>query len=207
MKWLGRIGIALGALIVINITVNVIITYILTNKVTAAYESGIQEGYAQGYVAGYQEGATVGYQKGSKAGYQEGSTAGHEKSKEEDYSNEYIAGFEETVSTGYLVRNPTYNEVQQILAGEETTSVRELNNHVEGKGFRAAYVRYKTAYSVTKESYYELVAFATTDKGLIFIEPASHKEVKLKVDKRYSELNGYSLPDYDDTITEIRIIW
>ncbi len=202
MKWLGRIGIALGALIVINITVNVIITYILTNKVTAAYESGIQEGYAQGYVVGYQEGATVGYQKGSKAGYQAGS--------EEDYSNgysEYKADFEEAVGTGYLVRNPTYNEMQEFLANEEMTSVWKINNNAEAHGIRAAYVAYETVYIATKGKHYELVAFMTVDEGLIFVEPSSHKEIKLKVGKRYSELNGHPLPDYDDTITKIRTIW
>jgi len=207
MKWLARIGIALGALIVINISVNVVITYILTNKVTTAYESGIQEGRAQGYVVGYQEGITVGYQKGSKTGYQAGSMVNNEKGREEGYSSGYKAGFEEAIGTGYLVRNPTYDEVQEFLADEETTSAWEINNNAEARGTRAAHVTYETVYIAAKGKSYELVAFVTIDKGLIFVEPSSHKEVKLKIGKRYSELNGYSLPDYDDTITKIRVIW
>jgi len=207
MKWLARIGIALGVLIVINISVNVVITYILTNKVITAYESGIQEGRAQGYVVGYQEGITVGYQKGSKTGYQAGSMVNNEKGREEGYSSGYKAGFEEAIGTGYLVRNPTYDEVQEFLADEETTSAWEINNNAEAQSIRAAHVAYETAYTATKGKHYELVAFATIDRGLIFVEPPSHKEVKLKIGKRYSELNGYSLPDYDDTITKIRIIW
>ena len=172
MKWLERIGIALGALIVINITVNVVITYILTNKVTTAYESVIQEGYAQGYVVGYQEGATVGYQKESEAGYQMGS--------EENYSNgysEYKAASEETVDTGYLIRNPTYNELQEFLANEERTSVWGINNNAEAYGIRAAYIAYETVYIAAKGKHYELVAFTTVDEGLIFIEPQPEMEL------------------------------
>jgi len=207
VKWLKRISIVIGVLIAISITANVVMSNILNDRVIAAHESGSQEGYAQGYVVGNQEGTTVGYQEGGRAGYQAGSTTGYEKGGEEGYNSGYKAGFEEGVGAGYIVRNPTYNEVQEILTDGEATSAWELNNHAEAKGFRAAYVQYKTIYSATKGEVYELVAFETIDKGLIFVEPSSHKEVKLEVGKHYSGLNELSPPDYDDTITKIRIIW
>jgi len=189
MKRLKIISIVIGGLIAISIIASVVITNALNNRITAAHERGSQEGYAQGYVVGYQEGTAVGYEKG----------------KEEGYNSGYKAGFQEGVGTGYLVRNPTYNEVQEILAQEKTTSAWEINNNAEAKGIRAAFV---FVYIATGGAY-RIVGFETVDKGLIFIDqwPTGPKEVKLEIGKRYSALIGYMPPDYDDTITKITIIW
>jgi len=195
MKWLKRISIIVAALIVISIVGSIVTTNILNNKVTTAQESGSQEGQAQGYVAGYQQGAAVGYQEGSKAGYPKG--------KEEGYNSGYTTGFGEGIGTGYLVRNPTYDEVQEILAEDVTWDTLEIINNAEAQGIRAAFVYIDLA----SGDVYWGIAFETVDKGLIFIEPSSHKEVKIETGKRYSELNGLSPPDYDDTITKITIIW
>jgi len=203
MKWLKRTSIIIGALIIIGIIANVVTGNILNDRVTIAHESGSQKGYAQGYVVGYQEGTTVGYQEGSEAGYQEGSTIGYEKGQQEGYNSGYKAGFEEEIGTDYLVRNLTYSEVQEILAQDKTHSAWEINNNAEARGIRAAYV----IVHIADGGAYSTVGFETVDKGPIFIEPSLHKEVKLEIGKRYFDLNGYSPPDYDDTITKITIVW
>jgi len=206
MKRLKIISIVIGGLIVIGFIASVVMTNALNNRITAAQESGRQEGSAQGYVVGYQDGTIVGYQEGSEVGYQEGSTAGYEKGREEGYNYGYEAGFDQGVGTGYPLRNPTYSEMQQILAQEETTSAGEINNDAEAKGIRAAYVCVKIA--AGRE--YTILGFETVDKGLILIDPqwpTGPKEVRLEIGKRYSQLVGYLTPAYDDTITEIIIIW
>jgi len=207
MKWLKRISIVVGALIVISIIASIVTTNILNNRITVAHESGNQEGYAQGYVVGHQEGSTVGYQEGNKAGYQAGSKVSYQEGEEEGYNSGYKIGFDDGIGTGYIVRNPTYKEVQEILAEDATHSAWKINNNAEAEGIRAAYVEYETPHIIAEGRVYLLVAFDTVDKGLIFVKPSSHKEVKVEIGKRYSELNRLSLPDYDDTITKITIIW
>jgi len=170
MKELKILGIVIGVLIIILISV----TIVAENKITDAGERGFSEGYAQGYVAGY--------------------------------------GFEEEISADYLVRNPTYDQVQEILAEDETHCAYEINNYAETKGIRAALVTVSTVQirdiKLMRPWSVILVAFETVDKGLIFIEPGSHKEVKVEIGKRFSELNRwFRLLPGDDTITKITIVW
>ena len=55
---------------------------------------------------------------------------------------------------------------------------------------------------------YELVAFETIDRGLIFIEPWSHREVKIDIGKSYRRSAGKVRPThYDDTIVEVQLPW
>ncbi len=159
-----------------------------------ANESGFAEGYAQGYEVGFREGNQVGYQAGSKIGY--------ERSSQEDLNSSGSRGF-------YFVYNPTYDEVQEILAENKEASAREIHDYAETNGIRAAYVRAPIARQATEGMVYlyQLVAFETVDRGLIIIEPWSHKEVKVEVGQRYSKLNDFPPRDYDDTITKITIVW
>ena len=79
----------------------------------------------------------------------------------------------------------------------------EVNNFTEANGIRTAYVRV----GIAAGGSYRIVAFETVDRGFIFIRPRSHEEIKVEVGKSYSELNGFSPPAYDDTITKITIAW
>ena len=52
-----------------------------------------------------------------------------------------------------------------------------------------------------------LVAFETVDRGFVIIEPWSKREVRVAEGGSYSELNGFDIPEYDDTITKITVVW
>jgi len=193
MKGLIKTSIIVAVLIVVGIIISIIITSNLSNRVAATHEHGFEEGCTQGYEVGFREGGRAGYQEGSKIGY--------EMSQDKDISD-FGEGF-------YFTYNPTYDEVQAILAESKKTTAMEINYYAEANGIRTAYVRYQIARKAAEGMVYvyHLVAFETVDKGLIIIEPRLHQEVKVEVDKRYSELNGFPTPPYDDTITKITIIW
>ncbi len=184
----------IAALIVVGVGISALITIDLMGDVVAAHERGLEEGQVQGYEEGFQEGSRVGYQEGSKIGYEKGNKG--------DDGSSGGTGF-------YFLYNPTYDEMREILADGEKGSARELHDYAGGNGIRAAYVRCQIAYEAAKGMVhlYQLVAFETVDKGLTIIEPRSHREVKIELGKRYSELNGFPTRAYDDTITKITIVW
>lgn len=196
MKELIKTSLIIAALIGAGIVTSVIIASNLSNRLAAAYERGFEEGRTQGYEVGFDE--------GSKAGYQEGSKISYEKSREgyDSYNGDYGTGF-------YFTYNPTYDELQAILAESNKTTAVEISNFAEANGIRTAYVRCQIARKTTERTVYvyHLVAFETVDRGFIIIRPRSQEEVKVEVGKSYSELNGFPTPSYDDTITKITIVW
>ncbi len=196
MKGLIITFIAITALIGAGIVVAVIINNDLNNRVDAAHERGYTEGYTQGYEEGLRQGGEAGYQAGSKTGYREGK-------------NGYYSDNGNQETNFYFIYNPTYAEVEALLAESKKSYAQEIHDYAETKGIRAAYVRCRIARQSTEEmlNIYELVAFETVDKGLIIIEPWSHNVVKVEVGQSYNEQNGFPTSPYDDTITEITIIW
>ncbi len=187
MKGLIKTSIIIAALIGVGIITSIIITSNLNNRVAATRERGFEEGRTQGYETGIHE--------GNKAGYQEGSKIKYERSQDKDIS---------ALGEGsYFTYNPTYDELQAILAESNKTTSMEINNFAEANGIRTAYVRI----GIAAGGSYRIVAFETVDRGFIFIRPRSHEEVKVEVGKSYSELNGFPSLPYDDTITKITIVW
>ena len=194
MKGLIRTVIIIAVLIVVGIGASAIIYTDLSSKLVAAQERGFEEGHTQGYEEGFKEGSEVGYQEGSKIGYA--------KSDGGDYDSSGGAGF-------YFVYNPTYDEMQEILAEDETGSAMGIHGYAGANGIRVAYVRCQIARKAAEGMVYvyHLVAFETVDKGLVIVEPWSDREVKLEIGKRYGELNSFLIPPYDDTITKITTVW
>ncbi len=196
MKGLIIISIIIAALIGIGVTASIIITNNLSTHVATARERGFWEGSIQGYQVGSHE--------GGKAGYQEGGKIGYKKAIEENPGDNsaYGVGFHFTYS-------PTYDEVREILHATTETTALAVNNYAEANGIRTAYVRCRIARKTAGRTVYvyNVVAFETVDRGLIFIRPRTHEEVKIEVGKSYSELNGFPTPPYDDTITKITIYW
>jgi hypothetical protein len=78
-----------------------------------------------------------------------------------------------------------------------------VNNNAEAKGIRCAVVDifYPDGYGHT------IVAFDTTDRGLIYIEPQFDQEVKLEVGRSYSQLNNFTAAPRDDTIKRYLVVW
>lgn len=193
MKGLIKTSIIIAALIVVGVVTSILITRHFINKEAAAYVRGLEEGRTQGYEIGLCDGEIDGYQEGSKIGY--------EMSQDKDISDEET-GF-------YFTYNPTYDELQAILAESNKTTATEINNFVEANGIRTAYVRCQIARKTAERtvSVYHVVAFETVDRGFIIIRPRSLEEIEVEVGKSYSELNGFPTPPYDDTITKITIVW
>jgi hypothetical protein len=168
------------------------------------YQSGHQGSYNQAYNQAYDKAYNEGKDAGYQAGYTSGLEAGYKPALQEEPSNEYV------------LRNPTYQEMKTFLAQDTTSSniyiedkyvcvdfAATVTNNAEEQGIRCAVVDifYPDGYGHT------IVAFDTTDRGLIFIEPQFDKEVKLVVDKSYSQVNKFTAAPRDDTIQRYLIVW
>jgi hypothetical protein len=77
------------------------------------------------------------------------------------------------------------------------------------EGIRCAYV----VIEYLGTNGHAIVAFDTTDRGLVYIEPQFDWDVELEIGRRYYECvipppGQYMVePDYDDTIARIIVIW
>jgi len=164
------------------------------------YIRGYQKGNAGSYNQAYNQGKNEGYQ----AGYQSGLSAGDKTSQQQ------------TTSNGYTLQNPTYQEMKSFLAQDPTNNNNYMedkyvcvdfsaavNNNAEAKGIRCAVVDifYPDGYGHT------IIAFDTTDRGLIYIEPQFDEEVKLIIGRSYSQLNNFTTAPRDDTIKRYLIVW
>lgn len=182
------------AFIVIGIVASIILTSDLNSKIAGAQGVGIEAGRVQGYEAGFQRGSVAGYQQGSQTGYATSRAGAATNHAEADL---------------YFTYNPTYGEVQKLLAEKDHASAWQIHDYAEANGLRAAYVRVQIARPAGEDEVwvYRLVAFDTVDQGLVIIEPWSQKVVTLGVGQRFHELNGFPASSYDDTITKMTIIW
>lgn len=147
--------------------------------------------------------------------YKQGQSAGEKIGYDRGYLEGYKIGLNETIS-GYSRRDPTYQEMRDFLAEDDSDNIpynrdgfictdysARVNNNAEEKGIRCGSV-----YIIYPETGHSIIAFDTTDKGLIFIEPQYDKEVKLKIGSSYSTLNGFlKMDDVDDTIVRYLIMW
>jgi len=204
---IGRI--VLGVIVLIGLFIALDLIVYISNtgstsseKIAAAYDGGYSQGYDQTYKVRYQEGYGEAYDKGYNKGYEIGQGSG---SKQE-------------VATRVELRNPTYKELREFLAGDKTDFnlfirgehvcfdfAAELNNSAEANSLRAAYVRIRF-----EKWGHAVVAFETVDRGLVFIEPQTDRNVEeLVVGKPYPwhQVGASRSADYDDTIVEIQIIW
>ncbi|MBM4447526.1 MAG: hypothetical protein FJ023_09350 [Chloroflexi bacterium] len=160
--------------------------------------------YNYGYQIGHEDSYNQGYNRGKDEGYKVGYDAGYKLSPEQE------------VVSGYALHNPTYQEMKAFL-DQDTTNTKTyikdeyvctdfaatVNNNAEAKGIRCAIVDifHPEGYGHT------IVAFETTDRGLVFIEPQFDHEVKLIAGKSYSQTNNFTPAPRDDTINRFVIIW
>jgi hypothetical protein len=126
-----------------------------------------------------------------------------------------------TMGYGHVLRDPSYQEMRDFLARDKTNerewvegeytsvnSAADVKLNAVREGIRCAYV-----YIGFPEGMLPVVAFDTTDRGLVFIEPWSDWKVEPQIGQRYYQCRrpppGHDVarPDYDDTIIEIIIIW
>jgi hypothetical protein len=161
-----------------------------------------------------------GYQTGHEASYNQGFSQGKNEGYDVGYKSGYEAGFkpspEQKTSSNYALKNPTYQEMKAFLDQDATNSntynqdeyvctdfAAGINNNADAAGIRCAIVDmfYPKGYGHT------IIAFETTDRGLIFIEPQFDLEVKIVAGKSYSQINNFTPPPRDDTINRFLVIW
>jgi len=215
MRSLKEIGIALakivlGMVILIEvITAIIFIDYtsaigrVYSGKVAAAYEGGYDNGHDQTYDVGYQEAYGEAYDRGYDKGYEIGLEAG---------SRGGVA-----TRVRVKLRNPTYKEMREFLTRDETDSnsfikgeyvcsdfAAELNHNAEVSGIRVAYVRIRS-----EKWGHAVVAFETVDRGLIFVEPQSDREIELVIGEPFPwrSVGAISPLTSFDPVTETQIIW
>lgn len=160
------------------------------------------------------------YIYGSQTGHEASYKQGYNQGKNEGYDAGYEAGLkhspEQKTSSGYVLQNPTYQEMKAFVDQDTTNSNKyepdeyvctdfaaAINNNADSKGIRCAIVDifYPEGYGHT------IVAFETTDRGLIFVEPQFDQEVKLVVGQSYSQTNKFTPAPRDDTVNRFVIIW
>jgi len=161
------------------------------------YHNGREGSYSQAYGEGKNEGYQAGYQSGLQAGYKPGP-------QEQQTSNQYI------------LQNPSYQEMKTFIAQDPTNNnsyvedkyvcvdfAAAVKNNAEAKGIRCAVVDifYPDGYGHT------IVAFDTTDRGRIYVEPQFDQEVQLVVGRSYSQLNGFTPAPRNDTIERYIVVW
>jgi hypothetical protein len=188
------------------------------------YEGGLADGRDQGYDLGYESGMAEGRKRGYDEGYASGMAVGRERGYGEGYPTGVEAGHSDGLATQVDLSNPTYMELLNFLSRDRTDTKpyivgdyvctdfsTDVNNNAEVEGIRCAFVHIDYADEDTLG--HAIVAFETTDRGLVFIEPQSDSIVNAAIGKRWylcivlEPGYFYLPPDYDDTIVEIEIIW
>ena len=119
------------------------------------------------------------------------------------------------------LHNPTYEEALDFLERDRTDAneyiegeyvcshfAADINNNAEKQGIRCALVDVRFP-----DSGHAIIAFETTDEGLVYFEPLTDDRVRPVIGKRYYRCIEpepgyiYSRPSFNDTIEDIVVIW
>ena len=216
---------AIALLLVIMLVASLVFVY-HSNEVTKSYWKGYDQGKQSAsestYESGYELGFAEGNQSGSASAYELGFAEGRKQ------------GLKDRTTTGYYIRDPSYNEMINFLSLDQTNNktydIRNYNcydyskdicDHAFEEGYRCGFVYIELSGAFA----HAIVCFNTTDRGVIFIEPQSDEEVVLKIGEHYnidstiqylSSYSGFSesyiREFYDNIITDdivenYNIIW
>jgi hypothetical protein len=215
MKWLKRIFIAIGILILIGVVG--VGSFTLYGR---AYSNGETSGYENGYSIGQEAGYEAGYSSGKTDGYDEGYILG----SADGYDEGYEVGVEAGLGHGYTLRDPTYEQVITFLGQDKTDEnryiegtygvyvcshfARDVGNNAEEAGLRSAFVELRYL-----DGGHAIIAFDTIDEGLVYFDAQTDERVRPVIGKRYYQCIEpepgyyYTKPSYDDTIQDILVIW
>jgi hypothetical protein len=189
-----------------------------------AYAWGDTAGYNRGYSTGWEIGHNSGEQAGYGEGYVAGKDEGYGQGQAEGYDEGYSQGMEAGFGHGYTLRDPTYEEAVAFIEEDKTNEneyndadygvyvcshfSRDVCNNAEAEGLRCAFVLL-----VFSEGGHAIVAFDTTDEGLVYFDAITDDRAEPEVGKHYyncieTKAGYYYLPpDFDDTIRDILVIW
>ncbi len=192
-----------------------------------AYPLGLAEGRIEGYNSGHSVGLDEGQTQGYEAGYADGEIAGLASGYEDAFPDGFADGREVGLATRVGLHNPTYFEMRSFLLTDRTSrTVYDLDdnncmdystivgNNAEAAGIRGAIVllTYEPLLGV-ETSDHSIIAFDTTDRGLVFVEPQSDEIAYPTVGIRYRDAiplppGYYYLPSPAAAVIEsIEIIW
>jgi hypothetical protein len=129
--------------------------------------------------ADYNRGFDAGYQSGHSSGYDSGFADGHTQGLSD--------------REGHYLKDPTYREMNAFLDSDPTDGndyytdtyncvnfAQDVCDNAFEAGYRCGFV-----YVEFTDSAHAVACFNTTDRGLIFIEPQTDKQVTLNVGEPY----------------------
>ena len=170
--------------------------------------SSYNAGYYEGNASGYELGCNVGFAQGNSSGFEGGNSSGYETG----YNVGYTKGLNDGAGHGYNIRDPTYEEMMNFIASDQTNknqynssyvcwnfAADVINNAFEA-GYRCGFVNIELS-----NSGHAIVCFNTIGHGIVFIEPQNDNVVTLTIGQPYNAGSGF-LPT-SDTIVRYAIIW
>ncbi|MDP2901208.1 MAG: hypothetical protein Q8O47_09595 [Candidatus Bathyarchaeota archaeon] len=194
-----------------------------SNGTEDGYDKGYSTGFSLGDASGYTRGHSTGYNDGNAKGYLNGYSVGREHGYNTGYSNGnstgYAIGYSDGwATTGFNIRDPTYSEMISFIATDRTDDnnyvdtsyvCHDFSYDVKTNAFNAGYRCFWVGIEMgdhTVQTGHAIVAFNTTDRGIIYIEPQSDRVMNVQIGKPYWDRSRYSAPSYDDTVTKIELI-
>ena len=125
-----------------------------------------------------------------------------------------------TTGYGYVLKDPTYQQLKAFIAADRTDTNAyvldsyvcedfsfDVKTHAMQQKFRCAYVSIR----FIGDKAHAIVAFNTTDRGIIYIEPQSDEEVNLQAGKHYWTqcviTTVHYTTTFNDTIERFNVIW
>ena len=134
--------------------------------------------------------------------------------QEKAFSDGYRQGVIDGAGRSYNLRDPSYQETLDFIKIDKTNEhpyvqdnytywqfSTDLINNALAAQYRAGFV-----YIALIGGAHAVVAFNTTDRGLVFIEPQDDQVVTLTIGTHYFDRSRFTV-DYDDTIQSYQIIW
>jgi hypothetical protein len=184
------------------------------------YTAGDSVGYGRGYnvgdLAGYNTGNTAGIATGYTNGYKVGNTTGYGLGEKTGYTVGYQKGWK---ATGFNIKDPTYQQMLTFIQNDKTDEkeyvegsyvchdfTSDVKRNAFNAGYRCFFVSIEMGDFMPTSVGHALVAFNTTDRGIVYIEPQTDIIMHVKVGQPYWDRTIYEAPSYDDTVTKIELI-
>jgi len=158
--------------------------------------------YSDGYISGHEVGHSPGYND-----IYSQDKAEHDKVQDEDGYNDSLVHSQNIASISQTIelRNPTFKEARNFITDDQTNRNKwarnvyecrhfatDVCNHARDAGWNCAFVLF-----CYEHGQHAVVAFNTTDQGLIYIDPQNDKPI-------YPEVGG----EYQGKkIEEILVVW
>lgn len=129
-----------------------------------------------------------------------------------DYENSLYGNNSELIDLKsgdkYNLHDPIWDEVLDFLNDNEYLNIEKIIESAKNQGLRCAYVEV----GLEGDIMLELIGFNTLDYGMTYIEPSTYYLVYPEVGLNYFDCvedqpYGSSVPEDNDIITEVLIIW